>query len=161
MILIDLLSDNETVLKVRKNLLTLSLLLLFFASLQFLSNELNFFGLKVGVSHDKLIFIFRLVTAFVLIRFMLIIVTDLIGLSYNFLEQFDKKWEKETLSEFPQEPRPDEDDGYFLEDYEEKFAQERGKRERKRTSVLGVHQGSKIALNFVFDFVVPLLLGNV
>ncbi len=69
--MLDKYVDNEDPAKVRKSLLTITLLTVFFANVQFTANELSILGLKIVVDPGRLVAFGRLASGLLLCVFLL------------------------------------------------------------------------------------------
>ncbi|MCF8487429.1 MAG: hypothetical protein K9G71_19730 [Rhodobacteraceae bacterium] len=152
--------DSESIEKARRALFGASILLLFFSSLNFLSDEFNFFGLRVAVSHDRLIIIGQLSVFYLMVRFLSMSASELIKWTHLKLTQVDENWEKVTVANFPsfdQEPY----DGYSEdpEEWELKFSEDRKKRVLRRSLVERSYSYFNVSIGFLYNFIVPVILG--
>jgi hypothetical protein len=155
-------TDNETIEKSRKALFATSALLLFFASLTLRGDELDFFGLKVAVSQDRMIFIGQICVAFVLFRFSSLVLTSLLDLAHKKLTSVDENWEKKTVAEFPDFDNLD-NDGYEQEpeDWEIAYAVGKRDREKRRGWVSSSRQALESVFGFAFNLLIPIAVGTV
>lgn len=155
-------TDNETIEKSRKALFAASTLLLFFASLTLRGDELDFFGLKVAVSQDRIIFIGQACVAFILLRFSSLVVTSLLDLAHQKLTSVDENWEKKTIAEFPDFDNL-ENDGYEVEpeDWEIAYAISKSKREKRRGWVSTSRQMLESVFGLAFNLLIPIAIGTV
>ncbi len=154
--------DSESVEKARRALFGASILLLFFSSLNFLSDEFNFFGLKVAVSHDRLILIGQISVAYLMLRFLSMSASELISWSHLKLTQVDEKWEKATIASFPSY-EPEQDEGYYEdpEEWELRFSKDRRKRVTRRSFIEKSGAYLNSAIGVLYNLLVPISLGFV
>ena len=155
-------TDNETIEKSRKALFAASAFLLFFSSLTLRSNELDFFGLKVAVSQDRIILIGQICVAFILLRFSSLVVTSLFDMAHKGLTSVDENWEKKTIAEFPDFDNLG-NDGYEMEpdDWEISYAVSKSKRERRRGWVSRSRQMLESVFGIIFNLLIPVSIGIV
>lgn len=155
--LFQFLLENETVEKSRKSLLGASVVLLIFAAVNFLSNEMSFFGVKVLVSQDKIVTLGRLGVGFLLIMFLLRLAPPVLDwiVSKNKIDH--QLWEKAALASFPEEPNPGEEYYPDPEPWEESFYKDRIKREKRLVDLERGRDFTATGIGIALNYLIPVL----
>jgi hypothetical protein len=139
----DISFENEA--RIRKALISISIFTLVISNVELASNKLDFFGLEIAVSIEKISAVLQLTILFLLAGLFLLLAERAPRLIAGVLRTRDEKWWKKLLPELgayqsAHDPKTGEDD--YLEyrrdnpDWDDELYLEKHQRSQKREHVL-------------------------
>ncbi|MEL7164150.1 MAG: hypothetical protein AAGL96_01660 [Pseudomonadota bacterium] len=163
----DITFENET--KIRKAIVSISVVTLVFANVELASNTLDFFGLKIVVSLEKTVAVLRLVLLLLLAALMLTLLERLPRLVAKVMRIRDERWwekllpdleafqrgtyqsEEDAYNEFQRE-NPELDDILYMKKHQ---------RSENRKKVLGYFRPIAMFSRSVTQYVFPISIALV
>lgn len=159
----DLSFENEA--KIRKALVSLSIFTLVISNVQLGGDKLNFFGLEIIVSIEKISAVLRLSILLLLIGLFLMVVERLPRFVAKALRLRDEKWWIKILPDleaFQNQSRPKTDEEEYHEfrrdnpDWDDMLHSERFERSQRRLKVLGYFRPIALFSRTLTRFVFPI-----
>jgi len=157
--IIDLFTESDTLDKTRRSLVAASVSFLLIAALEFRSNEVNVFGLKLGISQDRILLIGQIVVGYLLFRYVLQTLMKTLEYAESQIEYRNEIWSKDTLASFPDGGEYPEYDGPEPETYEEEYFREKSFRETRLAAISNGRKKISVFSGVLVNFALPILIG--
>jgi hypothetical protein len=119
--LLELLSESPSVEKSRRAVLTVALLILFFSSVDFRSDEIEIFALKVAFSQDRFVALGQICLFYFLILYSMRILIKIGSWGANFGVSSVENWEKSESKKITDAMNPMTEDEYLDGQYSDDY----------------------------------------
>jgi hypothetical protein len=147
--------------KVRKALISVSITMILLSNIELASNEINFFGLRILVSLEKILSVLKLVTIFLIFATALHALEQLPLFVYRIRRYLDRKWWDKLLPEIIESQHgPLETEDRIL-DWDDEAYHERHLRSAKRKRIAAFYRPTAIVIRFCTRQLFPIFLAAI